>query len=99
MESLIAFSILIETKTHEGEIQGISIGALSDAKIKREIERLVMEREIYVDADDIEELTLVATDLKHDYVERLSPDIFWPIHSDEWLENNKRFRTSKGGEK
>ena len=99
MESLIAFSILIETKTHEGEIQAISVGALSDAKIKREIERLVMEREIDVDADDIEELTLVATDLKHDYVERLSPDIFWPIHSDEWLENNKRFRTSKGGEK
>ena len=99
MEPLIAFSILIETKTHKGEIQAISVGALSDAKIKREIERLVMEREIDVDADDIEELTLVATDLKHDYVERLSPDIFWPIHSDEWLENNKRFRTSKGGEK
>lgn len=99
MERLIAFSILIETKTHEGEIQAISVGTLSDAKIKREIERLVMEREIDVDADDIEELTLVATDLKHDYVERLSPDIFWPIHSDEWLENNKRFRTSKGGEK
>ena len=99
MERLIAFSILIETKTHEGELTALSIGALSDAKIKREIEHFVMEQEIDVDADDIEELTLVATDLKHDYVERLSPDIFWPIHSDEWLENNKRFRISKGGEK
>ena len=99
MERIIAFSILIETKTHEGEMQGISIGALSDAKIKREIEHFVMHHEIDADADDVEELILVATDLKHDYVERLSPDIFWPIHSDEWLENNKRFRTSKGGEK
>ena len=51
-----------------------------------------MELEIDVDADDIESLTLVATDLKHDYVERLSPDIFWPIHSDEWLENNKHIK-------
>lgn len=99
MEPLIAFSILIEAKTHEGEFTCISIGALSDDKIKRQIESFIMEHEIDTDADDIESLTLVATDLKHDYVERLSPDIFWPIHSDEWLENNKRFRTSKGGEK
>ena len=99
MAEIFAFSILIETKTHEGEMQGISIGALSDYKIKREIERFVTEKKITTDADDVEELILVATDLKHDYVERLSPDIFWPIHSDEWLENKKRFRTSKGGEK
>lgn len=99
MEPLIAFSILIETKTHEGEFTCISIGTLSDDKIKRQIESFIMEHEIDTDADDIESLKLVVTDLKHDYVERLSPDIFWPIHSDEWLENNKRFRTSKGGEK
>ena len=99
MERLIAFSILIETKTHEGELTALSIGALSDAKIKREIERFVMEQEIDADVDDIESLTLVATDLKHDYVERLSPEIFWPIYPDGWLENNKRFRISKGGEK
>jgi hypothetical protein len=80
-------------------MQGISVGALSDAKIKREIESFIMRNEITTDADDVEKLILVATDLKHDYIERLSPDIFWPIHSDEWLENNKRFRTSKGGEK
>lgn len=99
MERLIAFNILIETKTHEGEFTAISIGALSDDKIKRQIESFITEHEIDTDADDIESITLVATDLDHDYVERLSPDIFWPIHSDEWLENNKRFRISKGGEK
>ena len=99
MVHIIGWNICIDTKTHMGEITGLSTAPISDEQIKHEIEEFVRENKIDIDANGIEELTLVATDLKHDYVERLSPDIFWPIHSDEWLENKKRFRTSKGGEK